>query len=178
MIIIIDEPNEDLGGGALCAPIAAQIIEEAMPILGIEPKYDDSESENLSSYAPNVTGMSLEKAEETINDYSLNYMVIGEGDKVVRQSPTSAVTIPNNGTVYIYLGDNVKQTVKVPDFTGLTVSEAKSLANDIGLNIEVTGKDLSSGNVVASRQSEDAEKEVEIGAVITVTFNNTESVLD
>ena len=178
MIIIVDEPNVDLGGGALCAPIAAQIIEEAMPILGIEPKYDEGETENLAKYAPNVTGMELDKAKDTINEYKLNYVVIGDGDKVVRQCPTSAIKIPNNGTVYIYTGDNTRQTVKVPDFTGLTVSEATSLARDNMLNIEVSGNDSTSGNVVASRQSEDVEKEVEIGTVVTVTFKNTESVLD
>ena len=43
MLIIVDEPNQDLGGGALCAPIAAQVTQEAMNVLGIEPKYNDSE---------------------------------------------------------------------------------------------------------------------------------------
>lgn len=43
MLIIVDEPNQDLGGGALCAPIAAQVTQEAMNVLGIEPKYDEKE---------------------------------------------------------------------------------------------------------------------------------------
>ena len=32
MLIIVDEPNQDLGGGALCAPIAAQVTQEAMNV--------------------------------------------------------------------------------------------------------------------------------------------------
>lgn len=178
MIIIVDEPNQDLGGGALCAPIAAQIIEESMGVLGIEPKYDDSELKNLSSYTPNVTGKSLDDAKKEIDEYSLNYTVIGKGDKVVRQCPTSATTIPNGGTIYIYTDDDARQTVKVPDFTGLTVSEAKSLADSNKINIEIAGNDLTNGNVIAARQSEEKDKEVEQGTVITVTFKNTESVLD
>ena len=43
MLIIVDEPNQDLGGGALCAPIAAQVTQEAMNVLSIEPKYDGNE---------------------------------------------------------------------------------------------------------------------------------------
>lgn len=178
MIIIVDEPNVDLGGGALCAPIAAHVVEEAMPVLGIEPTYDDKELENLSGYTPNVTGKSLDDAKQEIDEYSLNYVVVGSGDTVVRQCPTSAVTIPNGGTIYIYTDENEKETVKVPDFSGLTVSEAKSLARDCKLNIEISGNDLSNGSVVASRQSEDKDKEVEQGTVITVTFKSTESVLD
>lgn len=178
MIIIVDEPNQDLGGGALCAPIASQIIEEAMPVLSIEPKYSDDEVENLSGYTPNVTGKALEDAQKTIDEYSLNCVVIGNGKTVLRQCPTSAVTIPNNGTIYLYTDDSERQTVKVPNFSGLTVSEAKSLANDSKLNIEISGNDLTSGNVVANRQSEEKDKVVEQGTVITVSFKNTESVLD
>lgn len=178
MIIIVDEPNQDLGGGALCAPIAAQIIEESMGVLGIEPKYDDGELKNLSGYTPNVTGKALDEAKKEIDEYSLNYTIIGKGDKVVRQCPTSAETIPNGGTIYLYTDDSKRQTVKVPDFTGLTVSEAKSLAQSNKINIEISGNDLTSGNVIASRQSEEKDKEIEQGTVITVTFKNTESVLD
>lgn len=178
MIIIVDEPNADLGGGALCAPIASQVIEEAMISLGVEPKYDEDEVKNLSSYAPNLIGKSVEEAEKTISEYSLNCVVIGNGDKVVRQNPTGADTIPSKGTVYLYTEEGKKTTVKVPDFTGLTVNEAKSLAQSSKLNIEISGNDLGSGNVVAYRQSEEKNKETEQGTVIKVNFKNTESVLD
>lgn len=178
MIIIVDEPNQDLGGGALCAPIAAEVIEEAMAVLGIEPKYDEKEVKKLSAYTPNVTGKSLSDAKKMISEYKLKAVVIGDGDKVTRQNPTSASTIPTNGTVYLYTNDAKKQTVKVPNFNGLTVNEAKSLAGDCFLNIEIKGNSLDSGNVVASRQSEEKDSTVEKGTVIKVTFINTDSVLD
>lgn len=178
MIIIVDEPNQDLGGGALCAPIAAEVIEEAMAVLGIEPKYDEKEVKKLSAYTPNVTGKSLSDAKKMISEYKLKAVVIGNGDKVTRQNPTSASTIPTNGTVYLYTNDAKKQTVKVPNFNGLTVNEAKSLAGDCFLNIEIKGNSLDSGNVVASRQSEEKDATVEKGTVIKVTFKNTDSVLD
>lgn len=178
MIIIIDEPNQDLGGGALCAPIASEVIEEAMSVLGIEPKYDDEEIENLSSYTPNVVGETLEDAKTQLKRYGLEYTVIGGGDTVTRQCPTSAGTIPSGGTVYIYTDDSDKKMTTVPDFTGLTVNEAKSLAKTNNLNIEISGNDISSGSVIADRQSDDKGVSVEQGTVITVTFKNTESVLD
>lgn len=64
MLIIVDEPNQDLGGGALCAPIAAQVTQEAMNVLGIEPKYNDSEMKDLSKQTPNVVGKSLDEAKK------------------------------------------------------------------------------------------------------------------
>lgn len=178
MLIIVDEPNQDLGGGALCAPIAAQVTQEAMNVLGIEPKYNDSEMKDLSKQTPNVVGKSLDEAKKTLEENNLNYVVVGDDSTVTRQCPSGADTIPNGGTVYLYTDDSEKQTVIVPNFNGLTVNEAKDLASSSNLNIQIAGNSMSSGTVVAYRQSEETQAKVEKGTVVTVTFKNTQSVLD
>ena len=178
MLIIVDEPNQDLGGGALCAPIAAQVTQEAMNVLGIEPKYNDSEMKDLSKQTPNVVGKSLDEAKKALEENNLNFVVVGDDSTVTRQCPSGADTIPNGGTVYIYTDDSEKQTVNVPNFNGLTVNEAKDLASSSNLNIQIAGNSMSSGTVVAYRQSEETQAKVEKGTVVTVTFKNTQSVLD
>lgn len=178
MLIIVDEPNQDLGGGALCAPIAAQVTQEAMNVLGIEPKYNDSETKDLSKQTPNVVGKSLDEAKKTLEENNLNFVVVGDDSTVTRQCPSGADTIPNGGTVYLYTDDSEKQTVNVPNFSGLTVNEAKDLASSSNLNIQIAGNSMSSGTVVAYRQSEETQAKVEKGTVVTVTFKNTQSVLD
>lgn len=178
MLIIVDEPNQDLGGGALCAPIAAQVTQEAMNVLGIEPKYNDSEMKDLSKQTPNVVGKSLDEAKKTLEENNLNFVVVGDDSTVTRQCPSGADTIPNGGTVYLYTDDSEKQTVNVPNFNGLTVNEAKDLALSGNLNIQIAGNSMSSGTVVAYRQSEETQAKVEKGTVVTVTFKNTQSVLD
>lgn len=178
MLIIVDEPNQDLGGGALCAPIAAQVTQEAMNVLGIEPKYNDSEMKDLSKQTPNVVGKSLDEAKKTLEENNLNFVVVGDDSTITRQCPSGADTIPNGGTVYLYTDDSEKQTVNVPNFNGLTVNEAKDLASSSNLNIQIAGNSMSSGAVVAYRQSEETQAKVEKGTVVTVTFKNTQSVLD
>ena len=178
MLIIVDEPNQDLGGGALCAPIAAQVTQEAMNVLGIEPKYNDSEMKDLSKQTPNVVGKSLDEAKKTLEENNLNFVVVGDDSTVTRQCPSGEDTIPNGGTVYLYTDDSEKQTVNVPNFNGLTVNEAKDLASSSNLNIQIAGNSMSSGTVVAYRQSEETQAKVEKGTVVTVTFKNTQSVLD
>ena len=178
MLIIVDEPNQDLGGGALCAPIAAQVTQEAMNVLGIEPKYNDSEMKDLSKQTPNVVGKSLDEAKKTLEENNLNIVVVGDDSTITRQCPSGADTIPNGGTVYLYTDDSEKQTVNVPNFNGLTVNEAKDLASSSNLNIQIAGNSMSSGTVVAYRQSEETQAKVEKGTVVTVTFKNTQSVLD
>ena len=178
MLIIMDEPNQDLGGGALCAPIAAQVVQTCMQEMNIEPEYDEKESKSLSVYTPNVIGKSISDAKATLNDKNLKYRVIGDGKKVLRQSPASSSTIPTNGTVVLYTEKGEKKTVTVPDFIGLTVSEANSLASEYGLNVEISGINLSASNVVAYKQSTEKGQTVSAGTVITVSFKNTNSVLD
>ncbi|MBR3738374.1 MAG: PASTA domain-containing protein [Eubacterium sp.] len=178
MLILMDEPNEDLGGGALCAPIAAQVIEQAMPVLNVEPKYDEKEVKNLSISTPNAIGKSISSAKSILESKGLKVKVIGNGKKVITQSPSPSVNIPQNGRVVLYTEKGEKQTVSVPDFKGLTVSEANSAAAEANLNIEISGNNLSSSSVIAYRQSTEKGTKVGIGSVITVSFKNTNSVLD
>ena len=137
-----------------------------------------STSTDLSKQTPNVVGKSLDEAKKTLEENNLNFVVVGDDSTITRQCPSGADTIPNGGTVYLYTDDSEKQTVNVPNFNGLTVNEAKDLASSSNLNIQIAGNSMSSGTVVAYRQSEETQAKVEKGTVVTVTFKNTQSVLD
>lgn len=178
MIIICDEPNQDLGGGTICAPIAASVVEESMKQLGIEPSYTEDEIKNKAVKVPGVAGISVETAKSSLSALELKNRVVGNGDKVVKQSPAADSEIPRNGTVVLYTESNTEQTVKVPDFTGLTISEANRVASSHNLNIKISGNDSTSASVVAYKQSESKDTEVAIGTVITVSFKSNHAVLD
>ncbi len=177
MIIICDEPSVDLGGGALCAPIAAEVIEQAMTVLNIEPKYTEAEAK-LNVNAPNVIGKTVSEAKNALYSQGLEYKVVGNGDTVINQSPSANTVIPSGGVVVIYTEKDSKQTVTVPDFSKLTISQANKLAADNNLNIHISGNNLSSSSVIAHRQDIEAGTTVEIGTVIDVSFKNTTAVLD
>ncbi len=178
VLVLADEPNVDLGGGALCAPIAAQVTEQAMQVYGIEPKYDDSEIREQSVAVPSVIGGTAENAKKIIKEANLKYIVSGSGDAVVDQSPSAGSMIPKNGIVVLFTDKDKKTKVKVPDFTGLTISEATNTAAGKNLNIKIGGNSLTDENVVAYSQSVQKDTEVEEGTVIDVSFKSTKSVLD
>ena len=178
MLIVCDEPNQDLGGGALCAPIAAQVIEQTMTELNIEPRYTESESKKLSISTPNTVGSSVDAAKAALKAKNLECKVVGKGDTILSQSPSSNTTVPSGGVVVLYTEKNSKKTTTVPNFKGLTISEANSLAAQNNINIEISGNNLTSSNVVAYSQSTEKGTKVEIGSVITVKFKSTVSVLD
>jgi stage V sporulation protein D (sporulation-specific penicillin-binding protein) len=178
LLIIVDEPYIDLGGGAVCAPIAGEIIEPIMAARNIEPKYNEEEAKELSVTTPALAGSSVESAQSTLEAAKLKARVIGDGKTVVSQSPMAGAAVPSGGTVVLYTEKGKKQTAKVPDFIGMTISQANAAAAAAGINIEISGNSLSSVNVLAYRQSTKKNTEVEIGSVVTVTFKNVRSALD
>lgn len=83
----------------------------------------------------------------------------------------SGKSIPKGGTVVLYTEeDTTQKTAKVPDFKGMSVSRANAAAVNAGLNIQLSGLGLSSGEAKASGQSLAAGTEVPIGTVVTVEF--------
>ena len=147
-------------------------------MLGIEPQYDKDETKNLSIKTPSVIGSSVGSAKNSLNDKNLKCKVVGSGKTVLSQSPSGGAAIPSGGLVVLYTEKGKREKVKVPDFTGLTISEANASAADRNLNIEISGNNLSSTSVVAYSQSTEKGTKVDAGTVIKVSFKNTNSVLD
>ncbi|MBQ6381503.1 MAG: PASTA domain-containing protein [Clostridia bacterium] len=180
VLIAVDEPQGgNIGGGTNAAPSVAAVLEEAMKYYNVQPQYTEDEMSQLETATPSVVGMSVEKAQSLLADKELQYIVVGKGKEVTGQSPAADRNIPGGGTVVLYTDKDYKaQTVKVPDFTGLSVSEANQLAADNSLNIRFSGNNLESGSVTAYRQSSEKDSEVEKGSVITVFFIASSGVSD
>lgn len=182
VLVMIDEPSAgQYYGSAVSAPIGAEILAEVLPYLGYEPQYTDAELAKLSVNVPNVVGESLTVAKGKITNKNLNYKIIGNGEQVVKQIPSSSDTIGSGGTVILYTdsSDTEASETTVPDFTGLTVSGANAAATNSGINIKFSGNTSSAG-VVAYKQSVTAGTTVESGTVITVYFrdNSADNVSD
>lgn len=177
MIIIVDEPNVDLGGGALCAPIAADVIKQTMSVLNIEPQYTAEEAKK-SVKTPSLIGMSLNDAKNALASKSIGFKVIGDGDSIIDQSPSANTIISDKGVVVLYTKKDEKRTVNVPKFIGLTVSQANKLAADNNINLVISGNNVSQSSVIAYSQDVEAGTQVEAGTVVEVAFKNIVAVLD
>ncbi len=175
VLMLLDEPSvANPYGGTLCGPPVGKILEEILPYLGVSPEYTAEEAEKLAIETPDVSGKSVSDAEKIIGDKGLKAAVIGEGEKVVKQVPQSGAQIPHEGKVIIYTDNSTEsEKVTVPDFSGMTVSEANELAVNSGLNIMLAGAMDSS---TAYNQSVAKETEVERGTVITVSFRENVTV--
>lgn len=175
ILMIIDEPGvASPYGGTLVAPSVGKMFEEILPYLGVSPSYTDSEAKDLAVSTPNVVKLSTEEAKAKIEESGLECSIIGDGKTVEAQSPSGASTIPAGGKVILYTDSKEKQRkVKVPDFTGLTVSQANQVATNAGLNMYINGNTTDS---TAYSQSVEAGKTVEEGTVVTVSFREIVNV--
>lgn len=174
ILIIIDEPGgADYSGGVIAAPVGGEVFEKVLPYLGIEPMYTEEDMEDMSDTIPSVVGETIADATKNLEDAGFEVRVIGQGESVITQTPEAGRQMMSGGTVILYADEKAEiETVEVPDFTGMSVSEANYYANLYGLNIKVSGSTMLSSDVAAYRQSDEAGSVVEIGRIITVYFRS------
>lgn len=178
VLIVVDEPKGQTGGGAVAAPVAAEVIENTMNYLNIEPQYTEEELATLDLKTPTVTNLSVSEAKQKIEAEGLTPKVIGDGDTVSYQMPEAGQTIAKNGVVVLYTEqDSERSKVKVPDLSNLSVAEASRRALNAGLNIRIAGITNGEG-IVSYRQSIDKDTEVEAGTIITVYFKTNTNIDD
>ncbi len=179
VLIIIDEPQGDVhGGGAIAAPVAGSVMEQTLKYMNVEPLYTEEELSQLNADTPNVSGMTVSKAKETLENQEFTARVVGNGDKVISQYPIRGQSISRGGVVVLYTEkESTDSTSKVPDLVGLSISEANERAVNSGYNIKISGASIGS-EVVSYRQSVPKGTEAELGSTITVYFKTTTGVQD
>ena len=171
VLVVLDEPHGgNIYGGTIAAPVAGKILSEILPYLGVEPQYTESELATLDKTTPSVTGQSVGDARAAIAAAGLNCKVIGSGESVERQVPSAGKSISESGTVVLYTGADEAEMVTVPNFTGMSVSQANEAAVGCGLNIKFSGSSLTTSGAVAYAQDHEANSSVEIGTIVTVSF--------
>ncbi len=110
ILVVVDSPKGIQFGSTTAAPIAKEFMENALPYLGVNPKYTEEEEKALKSeyvYVPNVKGKSYSAAIGVLGKYDLEYQAIpkeseDEDFTVVEQYPKAGKKIKKGGKVYLY----------------------------------------------------------------------------
>jgi stage V sporulation protein D (sporulation-specific penicillin-binding protein) len=172
MLIMADEPTTgEYYGSTIAVPCARNILEEALPYLGYYPEYTDDELESLDTVVPAVEGITLYNAKTTIEDLGLECQVVGNGDMVVSQVPTSGNSIAKGGNIILYTEENAEQEfVSVPSVIGMSLTQANSLLSSQGLNYVATGASTDNEDSIVYSQSYDEGDLVPEGTIIELTF--------
>ena len=100
---------------------------------------DDSKQNTIeiTNYkVPSFINKKVESVKTTLTSDKIKYVVIGEGDKVVKQSPSPDTTMTNQDTIYLITNDKHQ---KVPSVKGLSSKVAKDLLQKLSIKVTLDG---------------------------------------
>ncbi len=110
----------------------------------IEEKGEELIEYYLSSYANKK--VDEVKQELTANGIS-NQIIIGSGNKVIKQFPTKETKVTNKDKVFLITNDN---NITIPDVTNLSSKEATSLLKLLGIKVKTEGNGYVTTQSIAS----------------------------
>ena len=138
--VSIDEPsNGAYYAGVVTAPLMKILLTDIF-------NYMDSEfSEDYNAVVrevliPEISGKSIEEAKKILKDVNLEYNIEGSGEIVTNTQPYPGYTVKEGSKITIYTGDAVDNNkVSMPDLTGLSVTSAKDVLDDLGIKYSLEG---------------------------------------
>lgn len=132
-------------------------------------------------YVPNISGMSYEEAEKTLQSKKLNVVIHGMNysesiakDKILSQDPADGTVASADQTVYVVMSGG-SQEVMMPDLAGMEYEEAKTMIAAQKLELKENGvvseynDYVEKGRVIT--QNIPAEKRIAVGSQITLSVS-------
>ena len=102
VLVCLDEPHSwTTSGGSLSAPVCAEVLEKALPYLGIEPQFTEEEQQKLFAQVPDVTGWRTAAAKQKLAEFGLFARIDGDGERVVSQYPLAGTQVRKESVVIL-----------------------------------------------------------------------------
>lgn len=174
VLLLLDEPTPGVGGnhtaqgGQIAAPTVGLILKSIGEYLNL-PQEADSAKSLAQKSVPQVVGLSVEEARNTLNLGGFSSKIIGAGGTVETQIPPENAMVADGTTIVLYTGDG-DAMVTVPDMTGYTMADCRALLENTGLNCERSATGAQSETAVASGQTPAAGSVVPAGTIVSVEF--------
>lgn len=105
-LVLIDEPQGVYYGGTVAGPVMQELLQNILPYLGIEPQYNEKETEamtDLKTTVPDLAGMTLNEAKNALFQTGLSMGIEAEGETVERQMPPAGETVNRGTKILVHL---------------------------------------------------------------------------
>ncbi|MBR3993542.1 MAG: PASTA domain-containing protein, partial [Anaerotignum sp.] len=105
-LVLVDEPQGVYYGGTVAGPVMQELLQNILPYLGVEPKYNEKEAEavmELQTTVPALTGMTLNEVKQELFKAGLSADIEEEGEVVERQMPPAGETVNKGTKILLYL---------------------------------------------------------------------------
>ena len=178
-LIMVDTPTcGNQYGSVVAAPYVAKVMEQILPLLGVERNYSGEDSRLITTAVSNYAGKSIDIVKAAIEEKGLKYEVVGDGDTVTSQVPAAGSTLMlQSGKIVLYTGTETPENnmITVPDLTRYGAETANSTLIARGFNVGINGSFASTA--VVTGQVPAAGESVPEGTIVTITvrsMNGTE----
>ena len=171
ILVTLYNPTGEEGhqGGAVAAPIAANIMENVLEHLNIPKDYSDTKDTTVKVNVPDVTQRTVGEATRMLTEAGLKYSVdtTNANAIVVSQVPAAGEILVEKSLVKLYLqGNDTRFNTIVPNIVGMDIVSATKTLSDANLNIKI------SGSGVVAYQAPPSGTSVEQGSVVRAEFRN------
>ena len=95
-----------------------------------------TETDVHSYKVPSFLNKKLDSAKVTLEANGIHYVVYGNGNKIVQQSPNANEEITNKDTVYLITNDT---TYTVPNVIGMSAKASKDILQKLSLKVTLDG---------------------------------------
>ncbi len=120
-------------------------------------------TDNVISYKiPSFINKNIENVKTSLTNSAMNYKIIGNGSKIVKQYPNKGEKITNKDTIYLITNDSA---YTIPNVVGLSSKEALNILKLLGVKVKLDG----SGYVMAQNIPEGTA--ISNGMEITLSLN-------
>ena len=171
LVVLYNPQTSSAYGSTLVAPVVSSMLSEILPYMGVtaEDATSFSSSSNELITVPDITNKTITEAYKILQNIGLKVSCTSTENAnstlVTEQIPPANTQLYTNSTVILYTQSNsVRTSVTVPDLTGLTLAQARSVVSNLKLNLKFVG----SGTV--SSQDIPVDSSVEEGTIITVNL--------
>lgn len=104
-LVIIDEPQGAYYGGVIAGPVMKEVLENALPYLGIQPNYTKEElqkEEVQTVTVPDFRHLTVKDAKKQAADTGVAIEVQGEGANITSQFPLPGESINKTTKIILY----------------------------------------------------------------------------
>ena len=157
VLVTIYNPKGDIHqGGQVAGPVVSSILSEILPYLGVTSLNDVSSSSFNTTILPDVRNKTISEAKAILKNSGFNVIITGDEDEnstlIMDQMPKPGVYLIKNSKIYLYTeNNNLRTSVTVPSFKGLSAYSSITKAQENGLNLVIDGSGIVISQDIAAR---------------------------
>ncbi|ULO08872.1 PASTA domain-containing protein [Paenibacillus sp. 19GGS1-52] len=144
VIVIIDEPNEEVGGGTAAAPVFKEIVSQSLQYMGVPKLATEASGKDAPKTAsalrttPDLTGKTMKQAKDLLLAGGFDFESVGEGTTVISQYPAAKSTLASGQRIYLLSQQGNKPTI--PNLSGQSLRDALEILSLLKVGITVEGE--------------------------------------